>query len=105
VLSSWAASGRAKASVPPPAANGTMKVTGLSGHVWAWAWPATAETTATSANRARRTTLDFTAFSAGYRKRPPSAAQLLFASRFDVHSRRKGERPYRMQDARCDPLK
>ncbi len=35
--SSWAASGRAKASVPPPAANGTMKVTGFSGQDWAWA--------------------------------------------------------------------
>ena len=31
-VSSWAASGRAKASVPPPAANGTTNVIGLSGH-------------------------------------------------------------------------
>jgi hypothetical protein len=49
-VSSWAASGRANASVPPPAANGTMKVIGLSGHVWAWLGPT--ETTAISANRA-----------------------------------------------------
>jgi hypothetical protein len=50
--------------VPPPAANGTMKVIGLSGHVWAmaWAWPATAVPTARSASRAHRTTLGFTAF-------------------------------------------
>jgi hypothetical protein len=28
-----------------------------------------------------------------------------FASRFDVHPGRQGERPYRMQDATRDPLK
>jgi len=35
-------------------------------------------TAATSENRAHRTILGFTAFSSGYRKRPPSAAELRF---------------------------
>src|SRR5262249_9529961 len=65
-VSSWAASGRAKASVPPPAANGTMKVIGFSGHDCAWAWLVTVETHATSANRARLTILGSTVLSPGY---------------------------------------
>jgi hypothetical protein len=43
-----------------------MKVTGLSGHVWAWLGPA--ETVAMSANRAHRMVFGFTAFSSGYCK-------------------------------------
>src|SRR2546423_10599972 len=104
-VSSWAASGRAKASVPPPAANGTMKVIGLSGHVWAWAvvwaWLATAETTAKSANRAHRTTLGFTAFSSGYCRLVAAigGAIVFFASLVPGFARdRAGQRaPYRMQ--------
>jgi hypothetical protein len=41
-------------------------VIGFSGHDWACAWPAMADTTARSVNRADRTTLGFTAFSSGY---------------------------------------
>ncbi len=42
--SSWAASGRAKASVPPPAGNGTMKVIGRCGQLCAWAGACNAST-------------------------------------------------------------
>jgi hypothetical protein len=66
-----------------------MKVIGLSGHVWAWAWPATAETTAKSVNRADRTTLGFTAFSSGYCRLAPAigGAIVVFASPVPVFIR------------------
>jgi hypothetical protein len=36
-LANWADSGRANASVPPPAGKGTIIVTGLTGQLdWAW---------------------------------------------------------------------
>jgi hypothetical protein len=92
--------------VPPPAANGTMKVIGLSGHVWAWAWPAM--TTARTVSRAHRTTVGFTVFSSDYCKLASAigGAIVFFASWFrGSPGNGRGNEPYRMQDATHDPLK
>jgi hypothetical protein len=55
-----------------------------------------------SENRAYRTTLGFTAFSSGYWQVSAIGGALLFLA---FPFARRGNGPYRMQDARCDPLK
>jgi hypothetical protein len=69
-------------------------------------WPATADTTVSTASKAHRTTLGFTAFSSGYRKLASAIGGAIgfFASLVPALTG-QGSGPHRMQDATRDPSK